>query len=60
MFFILLLHVRHLLKLGCCCQVMLQAGGIGCAAGGVTGCFTPMWLMVGKKPTEKSNNKRKK
>jgi len=31
-------------------QVMLQAGGIGCADGGVTGAFTPMWLMVGQKP----------
>ncbi|KAJ8614479.1 hypothetical protein CTAYLR_000863 [Chrysophaeum taylorii] len=31
-------------------QVMLQAGGIGCAQGGITGAFTPMWLMVGKKP----------
>lgn len=31
-------------------QVMLQAGGIGCAEGGVTGAFTPMWLMVAKKP----------
>jgi len=30
-------------------QVMLQAGGVGCAQGGFTGCFTPMWLMVGKK-----------
>eukprot|EP00614_Pseudopedinella_elastica_P035334 CAMPEP_0172615518 /NCGR_PEP_ID=MMETSP1068-20121228/60207_1 /TAXON_ID=35684 /ORGANISM="Pseudopedinella elastica, Strain CCMP716" /LENGTH=374 /DNA_ID=CAMNT_0013420685 /DNA_START=23 /DNA_END=1147 /DNA_ORIENTATION=+ len=30
-------------------QVMLQAGGIGCAGGGLTGCFTPMWLMVGTK-----------
>jgi len=30
-------------------QVMLQAGGVGCASGGATGCFTPMWLMVGKK-----------
>lgn len=30
-------------------QVMLQAGGVGCANGGITGCFTPMWLMVGKK-----------
>lgn len=27
-------------------QVMLQAGGIGCADGGTTGAFTPMWLMV--------------
>ena len=31
-------------------QVMLQAGGVGCADGGVTGAFTPMWLMVAKKP----------
>lgn len=31
-------------------QVMLQAGGIGCSQGGVTGTFTPMWLMVGQKP----------
>jgi len=31
-------------------QVMLQAGGVGCAQGGVTGCFTPAWLMVGRKP----------
>lgn len=31
-------------------QVMLQAGGVGCAHGGLTGCFTPMWLMVAKKP----------
>jgi sterol 24-C-methyltransferase len=31
-------------------QVMLQAGGVGCAQGGHTGCFTPMWLMVGRKP----------
>mmetsp|Transcript_5000 Transcript_5000/g.12513 ORF Transcript_5000/g.12513 Transcript_5000/m.12513 type:complete len:377 (-) Transcript_5000:50-1180(-) len=31
-------------------QVMLQAGGIGCADGGVTGAFTPMWLMVARKP----------
>ena len=30
-------------------QVMLQAGGVGCAQGGFTGCFTPMWLMVGTK-----------
>jgi sterol 24-C-methyltransferase len=30
-------------------QVMLQAGGVGCARGGQTGCFTPMWLMVGQK-----------
>merc|ERR1711865_1159262 len=32
-------------------QVMLQAGGIGCERGGATGTFTPMWLMVGRKPT---------
>lgn len=31
-------------------QVMLQAGGIGCSQGGSTGCFTPGWLMVGRKP----------
>merc|ERR1712072_1465224 len=31
-------------------QVMLQAGGVGCQKGGVTGTFTPMWLMVGRKP----------
>jgi sterol 24-C-methyltransferase len=31
-------------------QVMLQAGGIGCAQGGVTGTFTPAWLMVARKP----------
>ena len=31
-------------------QVMLQAGGVGCEQGGDTGVFTPMWLMVGKKP----------
>jgi sterol 24-C-methyltransferase len=31
-------------------QVMLQAGGVGCCKGGQTGAFTPMWLMVGRKP----------
>jgi len=31
-------------------QVMLQAGGVGCQQGGLTGIFTPMWLMVGEKP----------
>jgi len=31
-------------------QVMLQAGGVGCEQGGATGTFTPMWLMVGRKP----------
>uniref|UniRef100_A0A7S2IQJ2 Methyltransferase n=1 Tax=Zooxanthella nutricula TaxID=1333877 RepID=A0A7S2IQJ2_9DINO len=31
-------------------QVMLQAGGVGCAQGGQTGAFTPAWLMVGRKP----------
>jgi len=31
-------------------QVMLQAGGVGCAKGGQSGCFTPAWLMVGEKP----------
>jgi sterol 24-C-methyltransferase len=33
-------------------QVMLQAGGVGCAQGGVTGCFTPAWLMVARKPLQ--------
>jgi sterol 24-C-methyltransferase len=31
-------------------QEMLQQGGWGCAKGGETGCFTPMWLMVARKP----------
>ena len=31
-------------------QEMLQQGGWGCAQGGVTGAFTPMWLMVARKP----------
>lgn len=31
-------------------QVMLQAGGVGCAQGGHLGCFTPAWLMVARKP----------
>jgi sterol 24-C-methyltransferase len=34
-------------------QVMLQAGGLGCQQGGVTGVFTPMWLMVAQKPNYK-------
>jgi len=34
----------------CKTQVMLQAGGIGCANGGITGAFTPMFLMVARKP----------
>eukprot|EP00929_Paragymnodinium_shiwhaense_P124426 TRINITY_DN9988_c0_g1_i4.p1 TRINITY_DN9988_c0_g1~~TRINITY_DN9988_c0_g1_i4.p1 ORF type:complete len:416 (-),score=89.14 TRINITY_DN9988_c0_g1_i4:318-1487(-) len=33
-------------------QVMLQAGGVGCARGGQTGAFTPMWLMVARKPLD--------
>merc|ERR1711998_247691 len=33
-------------------QVMLQQGGIGCERGGATGTFTPMWLMVGRKPAK--------
>jgi len=41
-------------------QVMLQAGGIGCAGGGITGCFTPMWLMVGTKADAKGGIKGKK
>lgn len=31
-------------------QTMLQQGGIGCARGGQTGVFTPMYLMVARKP----------
>lgn len=31
-------------------QQMLRNGGIGCAAGGQTGIFTAMYLLVGKKP----------
>mmetsp|Transcript_1939 Transcript_1939/g.2169 ORF Transcript_1939/g.2169 Transcript_1939/m.2169 type:complete len:371 (-) Transcript_1939:301-1413(-) len=31
-------------------QIMLQKGGLGCEQGGATGVFTPMWLMVARKP----------
>jgi sterol 24-C-methyltransferase len=31
-------------------QGMLQQGGIGCANGGITGTFTPMYLAVVRKP----------
>lgn len=31
-------------------QGMLQQGGMGCANGGVTGVFTPMYLAVCRKP----------
>lgn len=31
-------------------QQMLQQGGWGCDKGGETGTFTPMWLMVARKP----------
>ncbi|CAM9123141.1 unnamed protein product [Ectocarpus sp. 4 AP-2014] len=31
-------------------QAMLQAGGMGCAQGGLTGTFTPMYLAVCRKP----------
>mmetsp|Transcript_29016 Transcript_29016/g.39865 ORF Transcript_29016/g.39865 Transcript_29016/m.39865 type:complete len:400 (+) Transcript_29016:11-1210(+) len=34
-------------------QEMLQQGGWGCAQGGFTGTFTPMWLMVARKPLTK-------
>ena len=34
-------------------QEMLQQGGWGCAHGGHTGTFTPMWLMVARKPLKK-------
>jgi len=38
-------------------QQMLQKGGVGCARGGQTGIFTPMYLMVGRKPLETSTEK---
>ena len=31
-------------------QTMLQQGGIGCAQGGITGTFTPMYVIVARKP----------
>jgi len=31
-------------------QKMLQAAGVGLPAGGITGVFTPAWLMVARKP----------
>jgi sterol 24-C-methyltransferase len=31
-------------------EEMLQQGGWGCERGGYTGVFTPMWLMVARKP----------
>lgn len=31
-------------------QTMLQQGGVGCANGGLTGTFTPMYLVVCRKP----------
>mmetsp|Transcript_98264 Transcript_98264/g.204949 ORF Transcript_98264/g.204949 Transcript_98264/m.204949 type:complete len:806 (-) Transcript_98264:387-2804(-) len=34
-------------------QTLLQAGGEGVARGGVEGIFTPMWLLVAKKPSPK-------
>uniref|UniRef100_A0A7S2UZ23 Sterol methyltransferase C-terminal domain-containing protein n=1 Tax=Fibrocapsa japonica TaxID=94617 RepID=A0A7S2UZ23_9STRA len=34
----------------CKVQMMLQQGGIGCAQGGITGTFTPMYLAVARKP----------
>ena len=34
-------------------QEMLQQGGWGCSHGGATGTFTPMWLMVARKPLKK-------
>merc|ERR1711865_870736 len=37
-------------------QCMLQYGGIGCERGVATGTFTPMWLMVAKKPTKAKAN----
>ena len=37
-------------------QQMLQKGGVGCARGGETGIFTPMYLMVGRKPSSTNHN----
>ena len=34
-------------------QEMLQQGGWGCSRGGHEGTFTPMWLMVARKPNKK-------
>jgi len=31
-------------------QEMLARGGVGCADGGITGTFTPMWFMLSQKP----------
>jgi sterol 24-C-methyltransferase len=31
-------------------QKMLHRGGRGCAEGGITGIFTPMWFMLAQKP----------
>ena len=33
-------------------EEMLQQGGWGCAYGGYTGTFTPMYLMVARKPLD--------
>lgn len=47
------LELIRVVPVGTCkTQVMLQAGGIGCERGGDTGVFTPMWLMVGRKPAK--------
>jgi hypothetical protein len=34
---------------------MLQQGAWGCDMGGFTGTFTPMWLMVARKPLAKAH-----
>ena len=36
-------------------QIMLQKGGVGCADGGKTKIFTPMYLMVGRVPFQKGS-----
>mmetsp|Transcript_72760 Transcript_72760/g.135957 ORF Transcript_72760/g.135957 Transcript_72760/m.135957 type:complete len:392 (+) Transcript_72760:77-1252(+) len=33
-------------------RAMLEVAALGCRAGGLTGSFTPMWLMVARKPTK--------
>ncbi len=41
-------------------QQMLQQGGWGCSNGGHSGTFTPMWLMVARKPSDAEGKKKGK
>jgi len=53
-YFLQALEMVRVVPQGTCkTQIMLQAGGLGCEQGGDPGVFTPMWLMVGRKPTKK-------